>query len=183
MSEALSNLVKNRAAKRRSTPQTEPTPGRNDEVVNSAGGYVFKTDDKNRLERLLILGTATNTYYVDAKSQAENAFDFIKEVIAKDEDMVRNTVVDVSVNGRALRQNETLMALAMLLQYGENKAATREIFNDVVRTATHLYTVCQYIDDLGGWGSAKTKAVASFFVSRKPEALAYQAVKYRSRSV
>lgn len=183
MTDALKGLVRSNAALKRATPQTQRTPGRTDEVENNAGGYVFKVSDKDRLERLLILGTAANTYYVDAKTQAKDALGFIVKMIQTDEDLVRDTMVDVSVNGRALRQSTTLFVMAALLHYGKDKAATRAVFNKVVRTATHLFEVCQYVDDLGGWGSAKTKAVAGWFTSKTADQLGYQAVKYRSRAV
>lgn len=183
MSDALKNLVRSNAAKKKVTPQTERTPGRDDEVENNAGGYVFNASDKSRLERLLILGTASNTYYSDAETQAKQALDFIVEVIDRDEDMVRETVRNVSVEGRALRQDNTLFTLAALFVYGKDKAATRAIFNDVVRTATHLYEFCQYIEDFGGWGAAKRRAVVDWFGAKDADALAYQAIKYRSRSV
>lgn len=182
MSDALKGLVRSNAQKRRATPQTERTKGKN-EVRNNAGGYVFEVSDETRLERLLILGSAGNTYYVDATTQAKDALKFLREMIGKDEATVIRVVRDVSVQGRALRQETTLFALAALLCYAEDKAAVRAVFNDVVRIPTHLFTVCQYIDDIGGWGSAKTKAVASYFTSRSAEELAYHAVKYRSRSV
>ena len=41
-------------------PQTERA--RPDQVVNSAGGYVFAIDDMKRALRFLIMGTAGGTY-------------------------------------------------------------------------------------------------------------------------
>lgn len=182
MSDALKGLVRSNAAKRRVTPQTERTQGKN-EVKNHAGGYVFEVSDETRLERLLILGSAGNTYYVDANTQAKEALAFLTKMIEQDEATVIRVVRDVSVQGRALRQDTTLFALAALLCYAKDKAAVRAIFNDVVRIPTHLFTVCQYIDDIGGWGTAKTKAVAGWFTGKTSDELAYAAVKYRSRTV
>lgn len=183
MTDALKGLVRETAAKRRVTPQRERTPGRTDEVVNSAGGYVFQVDDLARLNRLLILGSAGNTYYVNAKDQAKEALQFVRNMIAKDEATVISAVHSVSTEGRALRQTMTLFVLAALLTYAQDKQAVRDIFNDVVRTPTHLYEVCQYIDDLGGWGTAKTKAIAGWFTAQDADSLAYKAVKYKSRTV
>lgn len=182
MTDALKGLVRSNAQKRKATPQTERTQGKN-EVKNNAGGYVFEVSDEQRLERLLILGSAGNTYYVDATTQAKDALKFLTKMIGKDEATVIRVVRDVSVQGRALRQETTLFALAALLCYAKDKAAVREVFNDVVRIPTHLFTVCQYIDDIGGWGTAKTKAVAGWFTAKTADELAYAAVKYRSRTV
>lgn len=183
MTDAIKDLVREFGQSRKVTPQTRRTPGRTDEVRNNAGGYVFKTSDKTRLERVLILGSAGNTYYADARSQAKDALAFLVQAIAKDEKMVLDTVVDVSVNGRALRQDTTLLALALLACYAEDKAAVREQFNKVVRIPTHLFEFMQHIEDLSGWGAAKVKMVAGWFTAKSPEDLAYAAVKYRSRTV
>ena len=183
MSDALKGLVRETAKARKVTPQTRRTPGRTDEVKNNAGGFVFKVDDRTRLTRLLVLGSAGNTYYKDATSQAKDAMKFLLDVIKRDEKMVLDTVREISVEGRALRQDTTLLAMAMLMCYAEDKVAVRAAFNDVVRTPTHLFEVCQYIDDIGGWGTSKTKTVAGWFTAKTPEQLAYHAVKYRSRSV
>ena len=50
----------------RVTPQNQPVHGRNDQVKNSAGGFVFEISDAERLRRFLILGTDAGTYYTNA---------------------------------------------------------------------------------------------------------------------
>jgi 60 kDa SS-A/Ro ribonucleoprotein len=67
------------------------------------------------------------------------------------------------------------------LTFGNDKAYAREAVNKVVRTGTHLFEFTNYLNDLGGWGRAKRKAVASWYESKTPESLAYQAIKYRQR--
>jgi 60 kDa SS-A/Ro ribonucleoprotein len=63
------------ASKKTLTPQTQPIPGRETEMVqNAAGGYVFQIGDWERLERFLIIGSDGGTYYASgAKLTAENA--------------------------------------------------------------------------------------------------------------
>ena len=170
-----------RSINRKATLQTEQAkPG---QVKNNAGGFVFKVSDKTRLERFLILGTDGGTYYSREPELTKDNVKFVTELIVRDEDLVRNTLVDVSVNGRAYRQSPALFTLALLLVDGKNKAATRAVFNDVARTSTHLFEVAQYIENLGGWGRAKRAAVASWILSKSDDQLAYQAVKYRSRTI
>jgi hypothetical protein len=48
----------------RETTQTQPLPTRPEQVENSAGGYVWAVDDWKRLERFLILGSESGTYYI-----------------------------------------------------------------------------------------------------------------------
>lgn len=165
---------------RKATPQTERAkPG---QVKNNAGGYVFTVSDKTRLERFLILGTDGGTYYSREPELTKDNVKFVTELIARDEDLVRNVMVDVSVNGRAYRQSSALFTLALLLVDGKNKAATRAVFNSVARTSTHLFEVAQYIENLGGWGRAKRAAVADWYNDKDANKLAYQLVKYRQRN-
>jgi 60 kDa SS-A/Ro ribonucleoprotein len=45
--------------------QARPISGREKEMLpNNAGGYGFQLDDWERLERFLILGSESGTYYV-----------------------------------------------------------------------------------------------------------------------
>lgn len=170
-----------RNVNRKETAQT--TRARADQVVNNAGGYVFAVDDKARLERFLILGTDGGTYYVGEQNLTEDAVNFVANLIAKDERLVRETVVSVSDEGRAYRNSPALFTLALLFVEGSDKAASRAVFDKVVRTSTHLFEFAQYIENLGGWGRSKRAAVADWVLSKNDDQLAYQAVKYRSRTI
>lgn len=182
MSNALGKYAASQKQVKVSTPQTKRTPGRSDEVRNNAGGYVFKVSDKDRLERFLILGTDKGTYYVGEAKLTEQNVKFVKEMVRKDERLVVDTIVDVSVNGRAVKNSPALFALAVVMTEGQDKAYAREAVQKVARTSTHLFEYAQYIDNLGGWGRAKRKSVAQWYESKPVDALAYQAVKYRQRN-
>lgn len=169
-----------RNVNRKETAQT--TRARADQVVNNAGGYVFAVDDKARLERFLILGTDGGTYYVGEQNLTEDAVNFVANLIAKDERLVRETVVSVSDEGRAYRNSPALFTLALLFVDGSDKAASRAVFDKVVRTSTHLFEFAQYIENLGGWGRSKRGAVADWYENKEVDKLAYQLVKYRSRN-
>lgn len=155
------------------------------QVVNSAGGFVFKVSETTRLERFLILGTDGGTYYVNEKDLTKQNVDFVRKMIKTSPESVLTAVLDVSENGRAYRNEAAIFVLALLLTDSpENfKSVVVEATPKVVRTAYHLYTFMEFIEGLGGWGRAKRRAVQAWFESKSPEALAYQAVKYRSRSV
>jgi 60 kDa SS-A/Ro ribonucleoprotein len=181
MSNALKNMTAATKSAKVASPQNVRTPGRTDEVKNNAGGYVFTTDDKSRLERFLIIGTDGGTYYVGEQKLTKDNADFVRKMIAKDERLVVDTIVDVSVNGRAYRNSPALYALALVMTEGQDKAYAREAVQKVARTSTHLFEFAQYVDDLGGWGRAKRKAVAEWYETKDADQLAYQAVKYRQR--
>lgn len=169
-----------RNVNRKETAQT--TRARADQVVNNAGGYVFTVDDKARLERFLILGTDGGTYYVGEQHLTEDAVNFVSKLIKNNERLVRETVVSVSEEGRAYRNSPALFTLALLFAEGNDKAATRAIFDKVVRTSTHLFEFSQYIENIGGWGRSKRNAVADWYENKDADKLAYQLVKYRARA-
>jgi len=163
-------------------PQSKAADER--QVANNAGGFTFTVDDRARLERFLILGTDGGTYYVDQKTLTEDNATFVIDLIQRDAPLVINTLVEISRDGRALRQSPIIFTLALVFKYGndEAKSVARSIFNDVIRISTHLFEFNQYIESLGGWGRAKRSAVAGWYTGRDAAALAYQAVKYRQRN-
>lgn len=181
MSDALKSFASSEKAMKTSTPQGVRTPGRTDEVRNNAGGFTFKVSDKDRLERFLILGTDKGTYYVGQTKHTAQNVKFLRDMIKRDERLVVDTVVDVSVNGRAVKNSPAIFALALVLTEGQDKAYAREAVNKVVRTGTHLFEFAGYLKDLGGMGRAKRKALSEWYTEKDADAVAYQAVKYRQR--
>lgn len=183
MSNALKNYVDEQKAGRTASPQMERTPGRTDEVRNNAGGYVFSVSDKDRLERFLILGTDGGTYYVSERRLTKDNAKFVSELIAKNERLVVDVLVDIAVNNRAAKNGPSIFTLALVLAEGKDKVYLRatDVVNKVVRTSTHLFEFANYIDSLGGWGRAKRSAVADWYTGKTADQLAYQAVKYRQR--
>lgn len=183
MSNAIKNLAANTKAEKIATPQTKRTPGRADEVRNNAGGYVFTVSERTRLERFLILGTDGGTYYASEQKLTEQNVSFVKSLILKDERLVIDTLVNVAVNNRAAKNSPSIYTLALVLSEGKDKAYLRatDVVNKVVRTGTHLFEFCTYIDSLGGWGRAKRSAVAGWYEGKTADQIAYQAVKYRQR--
>lgn len=185
---SLGALKKNAAetkAARTATSQTERTAGRSDEVRNNAGGFVFAVSDKDRLTRFLILGTDGGTYYVGERDLTKQNVTFVTDLISRDERLVIDTLVDVADNNRAAKNSPSLYALALVLANGKDKAYLRQsgVFEKVVRTSTHLFEFANYVDALGGWGRSKRNAIAGWYTFKTADQLAYQAVKYRSRSV
>jgi 60 kDa SS-A/Ro ribonucleoprotein len=183
MKNALKNVASQAQVAKTATPQTKRTPGRTDEVRNNAGGFVFEVSNKSRLERFLILGTDGGTYYVGERKLTEQNLDFVKRMIASNEREVIDTLVDVAVKNRAAKNSPSLYTLALVLANGKDKDYLRatDAVNKVVRTGTHLFEFCTYIDSLGGWGRAKRSAVAGWYEGKTADQIAYQAVKYRQR--
>lgn len=164
----------------REIPVSEPLNNR--QVANNGGGYAFEVTPKVRLERFLILGTDSGTYYVNEMDLTKQNVDFLRKMIKEDEDLVRNTAVEVSSSGRAYRNDAAIFVMALLLAEGKKKPQTLMAIKAVVRTGMHVYQLAEFINSLGGWGRAKRAAIAGWFLSKTPEQLAYQAVKYRQRN-
>ena len=151
------------------------------QVENNTGGYVYKADDEQRLTRFLVLGTDGGSYYTGQRDMTKQNVDFILDFIKRDEMAVIEIVTDVSVNARAPKSSTALFVLALVFVHGKNKAAATEALLQVARTATHLFEFTSYLKAMGGLGRAKRKALAKWMTNKSPEALAAQAVKYRSR--
>jgi 60 kDa SS-A/Ro ribonucleoprotein len=175
----MSDALRNAARAVNVTPQT--VKAKPEQVKNNAGGFVFQVSDEQRLERFLINGTDGGTFYASEQKITQENVDFVTDMILANEAKVLETLVDVSVNGRAYKQSPTLFTLALVIANGTNKRAAKEAFNKVVRTGTHLYEIVDYMNSLSGWGRAKRDIVASWF-DKDADKLAYQAVKYRQRN-
>lgn len=174
MSNALKNINNHQTAQ---TVKASPA-----QVENNAGGFVFSVSDKSRLERFLILGTDGGTYYVGEKELTEQNVEFVKSLISKDEKLVRETMVSVADENRAVRVSPTIFTAALLHTYGEDKEALRAVLPKVLRTSTHLFEYAQYVKNLGGWGRSKRGTVKDWYEGKTVDQLALQLVKYRQRN-
>lgn len=152
------------------------------QIQNHEGGFVFEVSPKTAIERFLILGTDGGSYYVGEKDFVKESVNMLKDMIAKHETLVRETMVDVAVNNRAFRVSPAIFTAAMLHTYGQDKAAIRAALPLVLRTSTHLFEYSEYVKNLGGWGRSKRGAVKDWYESKSVDQLAYQLVKYRQRN-
>ena len=170
----------------RVTPQNRPIPGREEEMSkNNAGGFTFTIDKWSMLNRFLILGSESNTYYVSSKTLTEQNINNTLECIKDNPRRVLETVVDVSKTGRAPKNDQAIFLLAALLTHSKNNDVKREIVDklpEVCRIGTHLFTFAHYVNDMRSWGRIVRDAVAKWY-SMDPEKLEYQMIKYKGRTV
>lgn len=167
----------------RATKQSEPIPGRTDMVANNAGGYVFKVGPWDQFLRFLILGSEGGTYYVSEKSLIkENATNVIK-CIQEDTQKAVDLILDVSLKGRAVKQDATIFALALACAFApeKQKPIAYKAISSVCRTGTHLFTFVNYIQNLRGWSRGLRNGVAKFYLANPLEKVELQVVKYRNR--
>jgi 60 kDa SS-A/Ro ribonucleoprotein len=166
----------------RRTPQSEPIPG-STQIPNAAGGHAYPVDDWVRLERFLILGTEKGTYHVgEEQLTAENAGALLRCLKADGVQTV-DTIARISASGRAPKNDAAIFALALALQHGDaatKRAAVVDV-RAICRTGTHILQLAATLDQFG-WSSVKRRAVASWYLNQSPSGLAYQLLKYQSRT-
>jgi len=160
----------------------QPIPDKG-QVLNSTGGYVWQANDWDLLTRFLILGVEGGTYYVNEPELLKSNTEAVKRCIHTHGVRTVKEIVDVSVNGRAYRNDPAIYALALATYLGNQKTteAAYAAVPNVCRTGTHLYHFAMYCDALRGWGRGLKKAVGRWFTCQDANRLAYQMVKYQQR--
>jgi 60 kDa SS-A/Ro ribonucleoprotein len=164
------------------TPQNRPMDEK--QIRNSAGGYVWELTPWQRLDRFLVLGTEGGTYYIDEQTlTVENAQNVIA-LLKEDGVRVVERVVEVSVAGRAYKNDPALFVLALAFTVGDvaTKRAAENALPKVARIGTHLFTFMEYVNAMRGWGRGLRRAVASWYDSKELKDLAYQVTKYAQRN-
>lgn len=166
------------------TPQSQPIPGREPEMIaNNAGGFGFVLDDWERLMRFLVIGSENGTYYVgEQKLTAENAAVVIR---CLKQDGVRAVTMahDVNVNNRAPKVDQQLFTLALAMKHGDQAAkdAVRRFAPAMLRTGTHLLHFVAMLDSLGGWNRSKRRLISEWFTGHDADWVALQVLKYQNR--
>lgn len=162
------------------TPQSQPLPN---QVENSAGGYSFPVDDWVRLDRFLVLGSESSTYYASEQSLTKENAEAVIRCIETDGLRVVRRIVEISEAGRAPKNEPAIFALALCMAKGS--PATRVLAGNAIpkvcRTGTHILHFAEYVNGLRGWGRGLREAVAGWYNHQSTSDLAYQVVKYQQR--
>ncbi|KAK6009054.1 TROVE domain protein, partial [Ostertagia ostertagi] len=91
---------------------------RDDQVVNSTGGFVFAVSDESRVRRFIILGTAGGTYYSSEQELTVKNVEALIKIIEKGRgSMILKEIYEVSLAGRNPKQDPLLMALALCARH------------------------------------------------------------------
>jgi len=169
------------------TPQSEPIPG-SGQVANSEGGYAWRLDPWQQLDRFLILGTEGGTCYVDERKLTIQNATSVLACIAEDGERVVRRVVEISDAGRAAKNDPAIFVPAIfvlaLCTTAENESARQAAFAAlprVCRTGTHLFQFASEVDALRGWGRGLRSAIGRWYGGDDVNHLTYQAIKYRRR--
>ena len=153
------------------------------QIRNNAGGWAFQASDEARVHRFLTIGTTGGTFYTDERKLTQENGELVLEFARNRSERLVQMAAEVSVAGRAPRNQQAILALmaAMALGDTEGRRAAERAFTDVVRTGTHLFTAAKYTEQFRGWGTIARRAFARWYLDKDPDALAYQLVKYRQR--
>lgn len=165
------------------TPQTQPIPGREAEMIQGrSGGFMFDAGIWQMLRRCLLIGTAKSTYYAGKQELTEDFVSVLREAIALAPARVAQEILYAS-DGRAINNSAPIFAL-VLLSMGDSPAAKKaftEIFPSVVRTGSHFYEWLNYTKSLRGFGKIVREAGKSWLSREDVKGLAYQLLKYQQR--
>lgn len=154
---------------------TTPAP-----VRNNAGGTTNVIDHWARLQRFLIIGSEGGTYYVDERDHTLDNIACLEQCLKENPRHVVDMAVAVSKDGRAPKNDYAIYALAKAATSDASSYALMHL-NDVCRTGTHLFQFVAFIDTMRGWGPALRKAVSRWYLTKTPDQIAYQVLKYQQR--
>jgi 60 kDa SS-A/Ro ribonucleoprotein len=164
------------------TPQSKPLT--KDQVINNASGFVYSLDKFKRLERFLILGSDSATYYSSAKDLTRDNANVVAECWFEAPYETARLIEDISVSGRAPKNDPAIFALALgtICDSVPARQAAFSTVPAVCRTASFLYRFMEYATALGkGTGRGMKRVLASWYDTRSTDNLALQMVKYRQR--
>jgi 60 kDa SS-A/Ro ribonucleoprotein len=121
-----------------------------DQILNNAGGFVWQISDKEQVIRYLIIGSEGGNYYQTPQQVSSAAASCVLRMTRTPDNFkwLIDTIRDVSISGRAAKQEPTLLALATAIVFARTPADKTEALNtvkDCVRILTHMYLLIGYI--------------------------------------
>lgn len=185
MSTSYTEFANSISPKKTVTPQTKAIPGRESEMaVNNAGGFTFVLDKWAVLDRFIMLGAETASYYVGKQDILKQSFTNTLACIAEDGARTIARLVEYSLAGRAPKNDPALTVLALAAAKGtpEVQALAYAALPQVARTGTHLFTFVSVLNSLGKWNAAAKRGVAAWYTGRSVDKAAVQMIKYQSRN-
>lgn len=176
------SYLKGHGPRTAATPQNEPIPG-SSQVRNSAGGYAFEIDELGQLDRFLILGAAGGSYYASERKLTRDNLEVVTACLDKHGVDAVQRIVDVSLRGRAAKQQPTLVALAMACSHTDDETRKFAIkaIPSVCRTGTMLFEFLSFVKEYRGMGRGLRRGIGRWYTEASAQKLAYQLVKYRQR--
>ena len=185
--------ARNNPAARARIPQTVGLPG---QVANNAGGFAFPLPIEQEWMRYLIIGSKSdNGNFYQSGGQIATCVAKCIMAAVSDPTLFKQLLcdlVDVSVKGRAPKQEMTMMSLAASIVFAPNpecKALSLDSVERVCRIPTHWFMLLQFIRDFSqdkskpgkGMGKGVRRVFAKLYTSRTGLELAVLLNKYKNR--
>ena len=167
------------------TPQSEPLPGREKEMVKNRDiGYVFSVDEFTRLRRFLIIGSEGGTYYMKERKLTQENIVCVGQCLDSDPDRTLQEVISASTFSAA-RNDQSLFVLAMAASHKDEnvrkKALDWSVMSKVIRQGGHLLQFVSYVNAMRGWGRGLRTGVSNWYMNQEASRVAFQTLKYRKR--
>jgi hypothetical protein len=174
-------------------PQTIGLPG---QIANNAGGFSFPLPLEQEWMRYLIIGSKSeNGNFYQSGGQISTCISRCILSAVENPATCKHLIsdlVDVSVKGRAAKQEMTMLALACVIVFTEDaecKRAGLDAIQQVCRIPTHWFMLLKYIRDLSqdkktpgkGMGAGVRAAFTKLYTSRTGPELAVLMTKYKNR--
>lgn len=170
---------------------TEGQPGDGETLQNSVDDHRVDATNLCRLRRFLCYGSEGPTYNTKEPSLGiENALTLLQLLEnGKGCDVVEE-IRRFGQDGRAVRSNPALFALAVCSQHldAKTKQVAFRALKDLCHVPSHLFAFIQFKKELkdgmkcGMWGRGLRKAVADWYNSQDPMALAQAVTKCKHRA-
>ena len=121
-----------------------------DQIQNNAGGFVWQISDKEQVIRYLVIGSEGGNYYQTPQQVSSQCASCVLRMTRTPDNFkwLIETIRDISISGRAAKQESTLLALATAIVFARTPADKTEALNavkDCVRILTHMYMLIGYI--------------------------------------
>lgn len=169
----------------RRTPQSEPDPAvASRQKLNAAGGYAFQLSDEAKIHRFLTLGTTGGTYYTSERELTKANTEVVLAAARDRGEWLAAQAYQISITGRAPKQNPAIFALAAVAGLGDETARKVALAHVpfVCRTGTTLFLFARYVEQFRGWGRGLRRAVGeAWYTLADVEKVALQVAKYRQR--
>ena len=137
-----------RSGPKSALPQSVPLDA--SQVANHAGGFVWQISDKEQVIRYLIIGSEGGNFYQTPQQVSSMCASCVLRMTRTPDNFkwLIETIRQVSIEGRAAKQESTLLALATAIVFARTPEAKTEALNavkDCVRILTHMYMLIGYI--------------------------------------
>lgn len=136
-----------------------------DQIQGAAGGFVWQITDKEQVIRYLIIGSEGGNFYQTPQQVSSQCASCVLRMTRTPDNFkwLIETIRQVSMEGRAAKQESTLLALATAIVFAPTPAAKTEALNavkDCVRILTHMYMLIGYIKIFSKAGHPTLSAAA-----------------------